>query len=63
MYIWYDEMIENIDLGYTLYLDLKEDKEYWYNHNTSQLFPCKEAGEVLYGVPIMSNFTLKRRVE
>lgn len=61
MIIWYDKVIGNSELGYTLYLDLKEDKEYWFDHKSGYLFPSKEAGDIIYPIPIMVNYKLEVR--
>lgn len=61
MNIWYDEKIENTELGYTLYLDFKGNREYWYDHNTFCLYPSKEAGGMLCTIPIMCNYKLRIR--
>lgn len=45
MIIWYTDKIENKDLGYCLYLDLEEDKEYWYDYQLEDLCLSNEAGE------------------
>lgn len=46
--IEYTDKIENLELGYTLYLNLNNDLEYWYDFNTRQLHWSRNAGDNIY---------------
>ena len=48
MIIWYTDKIENKELGYSLYLDLKGDKEYWYINGRMNLSNNAGEEEVAY---------------
>tara|TARA_R110000851_G_scaffold215341_1_gene368133 strand:- start:73 stop:267 length:195 start_codon:yes stop_codon:yes gene_type:complete len=61
MIIWYDRKIENSELGYTLYLDFKEDKEYWFDHNSQYLYPSECAGEVRFADLAIIKFNIVER--
>lgn len=61
MVLWYDDKISNYELGYTLYLDFKEDKEYWLDHEKWELYGSKEAGGIICAPPIKRDYLLKER--
>ena len=46
MIIWYTDKIDNPDLGYCLYLDLRGDHEFWYDYHIEQLYYSSGAGEI-----------------
>lgn len=57
MIVSYTDKMSNEDLGYTLYLNLITDNEYWYDHLTGDLYYSKDAGE--YKLGVVSNYKLE----
>lgn len=64
MVLWYTDKIDNPKLGYCMYLDLKEDKEYWYDYISEDLYLSYGAGNELHPVPFTEgNYVLMERTD
>lgn len=61
MVLWYTDKIENKELGYCLYLDSEEDKEYWLQNE--ELYLSEGAGEVKLTLLEETTSVLTKRIK